>query len=122
MKRQAVGLLTPRQHAELTIGILVVGIAVLWHVTLVLTAHIPFSRPGLTMQALLTGRPIRGLPARYEAAGTGATLAVFGALVVGLMVIVFGALFALAGRRGNGIVGMASRGEAKRSVGEQRTR
>jgi type IV secretion system protein VirD4 len=102
------------------VGTVLGGLA-LWHLTLVLTAGVALTEVGVTLRALMSAAPL-DLPARYDPAGAGPTVALFIALMVSaLALVIWWALRAPQHRRG-GAVGLADRGQTRRSAGETRAR
>ena len=119
---QKVGVFTPRQQAIMSLaGVLLLAV-VLWHVTVVLLAGVPFERPAVTLRAVVAGHPLAALSRQYEPPSTGRALLVW----LGTAVLVVGGWVGLravvSSRRMQRPVGMADRGQARRSAGEVRAR
>ena len=81
---QRPGLLTAGQLTALAAIAGTLGLFVLWHLTLVLTAGVGVGDVGVTVRGLLAAAPL-DLPARYHPAGPVPTLVVFGVLCAGAL-------------------------------------
>lgn len=109
-----------RAAVALTAVLLGFGVLLAWHLAVVLTGGAPLSSLGVTLRALMTGEPIAGLP-RVHRPSNPALTGVLAAVLVGAPIAgwVWWTVRRAARR---GPVGLADRGQTRRSAGEVRAR
>ena len=126
-RHQRVQLLTARQRSAWTVVLFAAAAFLLWHLTVVLLVGVPVTAVGTTIKALVTLHPISGLTAPATASTNPPPAALVVGVWLGLLLAALGlwalAAVTLAGRsRRRSTVGVARRGQARRSAGEQRAR
>lgn len=109
-----------RAAVALTAVLLGFGVLLAWHLAVVLTGGAPLRALGVTLRALMAGEPIAGLP-RAQRPGNPALTGVLAAVLVGAPIAgwVWWTVRRAARR---GPVGLADRGQTRRSAGEVRAR
>lgn len=122
VRQQKLTLLTADQKGVLILIGLVPVAAVLWHLTIVLTAGVPAGSFGITFRALLHGTPLDGLPASYPPSSMATTLMVFGAMLLAVLLLGFLVMLHRAGRPTRKIIGLATGAQARQSAGERLAR
>lgn len=118
-----------RAHARVGTGragfVLVVlavafGALLAWHLAVVITGGGPATALGATLRALMSGAPIDGLPRGARPGNAALTAALAAALA--LMPVGAWAWWSLRRAARRGPVGLADRGQTRRSAGEDRVR
>lgn len=117
-----------RQHAKvgrrIPTGVVLAGIVLVflaaWHLALVIVGGLPIGAVSTTLNALVSGAPIAGLPAAYRPGSTIAAVVV----AVLLIVVPFTAWVVLSWRRASRVqaVGFADRKQTRAAAGEGRAR
>lgn len=118
-----------RSHARIGSGRAVVALAVIvvvlvallaWHLALVLTGGPPATHLGATVRALMAGDPVAGLPRGQRPGQPALTVVLAGLLAV--VPLAGWVWWSLRRTRRRAPVGLADRGQTRRSAGEVRAR
>ena len=118
-----------RDHARIGMGrgvlvliavLVAFGALLAWHLAVVITGGGPLAALGSTLRALMTGAPIDGLPRAQRPGNPALTVTLAGGLA--LLPVGGWACWTLRRAARRGPVGLADKGQTRRSAGEDRVR